>query len=693
MSPRKIARLAWACALASWPSLAHAQEALGDAPQPPPEAAQPAVNDEDGDEATEPSLDLPDHDVTVSGTVRATPSQRRVGAQELRATPQRSAEDLLRVVPGLLLVEHANEGKGHQYYLRGFDAGHGSDVHGQGYLDIAFVIPEVVMGLEVTKGPFLVEQGNFATAGTVQLRLGVPGPQRGARVTVEAGSLPRQRASLVWAPQGEPTGNFLAAEAVRGDGVGVNREVARAGAMLQRELWRGPHEQRVEAMGAAYLGRFGLPGLAPYAPYASGARGFFEAYDRDGQGESRRLLGQAVWRQGKGAHESSVRLYGSYRSLSLNENFTGFLREPERGDRRHQTQEGLSGGLKGRAAWDLAEGLRLGGLGSLHVEGLSQAEDALDPQGEPWGENRAASILQGHGAAGAWLAWAPDDWWSLQAGGRLDVFAVQAEDELVSRQGQEVWFQPSPRLSGVVYWGDLSFFGAYGRGMRAPEGRSVVRQAGYVEGEDRDLYTGGDPDITTTDSAELGARWEPDELVSLGATAFGAWIERESVFDHVSGVNLELNGTQRLGLELDAQARPWPWLEASGDVSLIEGSFKASGAPIPGAPRWLGTAQLQAHDEARGLRAALRLRHIGARDLAHGAVAAPATVWDLTGAWRRGWFEVGLQLENLTDARWREGEYHFASWWARDQPRSQLPAIHYAPGEPLNARLSLTAWF
>jgi len=76
-------------------------------------------------------------------------------------------QDILRVTPGLVLVQHSGGGKANQYFLRGFDVDHGTDLalsidgipinmvshaHGQGYSDTNFIIPEVVERVEVTKG-------------------------------------------------------------------------------------------------------------------------------------------------------------------------------------------------------------------------------------------------------------------------------------------------------------------------------------------------------------------------------------------------------------------------------------------------------------------------------------------------------------------------------------------------------------
>src|SRR5712691_2510195 len=98
--------------------------------------------------------------------------------------PRFTPEDVLRVVPGLVLAQHQGGGKADQIFLRGFDADHGTDVsvnldgvpvnmpshaHGQGYADLHFLIPEAIERIEITKGPYFAEYGDFDTAGAVNL--------------------------------------------------------------------------------------------------------------------------------------------------------------------------------------------------------------------------------------------------------------------------------------------------------------------------------------------------------------------------------------------------------------------------------------------------------------------------------------------------------------------------------------------
>ena len=93
--------------------------------------------------------------------------------------------ELLEVVPGLIVTQHSGDGKANQYFLRGFNLDHGTDLatsvdgvpvnmpthgHGQGYTDINFVIPELVQSIEYRKGTYYAETGNFSAAGAVDMR-------------------------------------------------------------------------------------------------------------------------------------------------------------------------------------------------------------------------------------------------------------------------------------------------------------------------------------------------------------------------------------------------------------------------------------------------------------------------------------------------------------------------------------------
>ena len=227
---------------------------------------------------------------------------RVVTAEELALTPHKNADDLLRVVPGLYMSQHGSEGKGQQFFLRGFDAVHGSDlairvggvpinelsnVHGQGYADLGFVIPETVGGLIARKGPFDLEQGWFATAGSIDLDLEIA-EHRGKRIGYEIGSTNRHRLVLVDAPADGPAAQLVAADVMHDDGYGESRGTQHGSVIAQTELTAG--RLRLRPIVVGYWATFGEPGVIPLDDIASGA------FDRDSApagalgGSSRRLL-------------------------------------------------------------------------------------------------------------------------------------------------------------------------------------------------------------------------------------------------------------------------------------------------------------------------------------------------------------------------------------------------------------------
>src|SRR6187549_3855266 len=86
-------------------------------------------------------------------------SEGTVGGADLGVRPLLRVAELLEVVPGLIAAQHSGSGKANQYFLRGFNLDHGTDFaayidgvplnlrthgHGQGYLDVNGLIPELV---------------------------------------------------------------------------------------------------------------------------------------------------------------------------------------------------------------------------------------------------------------------------------------------------------------------------------------------------------------------------------------------------------------------------------------------------------------------------------------------------------------------------------------------------------------------
>ena len=129
-------------------------------------------------------------EVTVQASKQAlvgiadTASEGSVSAEQLANRPLLRPAEVLEAVPGLIVTQHSGDGKANQYFLRGFNLDHGSDfatsvlgmpvnmvshAHGQGYMDLNFLIPELVSGIQYRKGVYAVEDGDFSATGSARI--------------------------------------------------------------------------------------------------------------------------------------------------------------------------------------------------------------------------------------------------------------------------------------------------------------------------------------------------------------------------------------------------------------------------------------------------------------------------------------------------------------------------------------------
>lgn len=545
----------------------------------PPAAPAPGGDAAPGSSLTDPPVVADGEVIEVVGDAPLAPertAERVVGGETLARTPRRSADDLLRLVPGLHMSQHASEGKAQQFFLRGFDAVHGSDlelqvagipinepsnVHGHGYVDIGFVIPEVVGSLHGRKGSFDLGQGPFATAGTVELGLGVVRSLRGQRLTYEAGTTNRHRLLAVVAPADLPEQTFVAVEAMSDGGFGQNRETRRVGGVSQARLELGSSGRSIDLLAAGYAARFGEPGTLPLADYEGGKVGFYESYDLASHGLSARALAAVRIEDQGERHRASAAAWAMWRDLTLSENFTGYLVNPQLGDRRIQRHTVTTLGAQLQLDRDLASRLALVGGAGGRLDLLDQEEDQVDEAGVPWQRNRELGADQGGAHASLGLRGGIGKSLRAELGGRLDAVWIRADDRLdAMATASETAAVLSPR--GTVSWWVLpstSVYAAYGRGLRPPEARSITRPETPPTDADVTRFEGGEPRFTTSDAVELGGRTR-HEAVSFGASLFGIWISNEMVFDHISGANLARNATRRLGAEIDVEVAPRDWI-------------------------------------------------------------------------------------------------------------------------------------
>jgi TonB-dependent Receptor Plug Domain/Carboxypeptidase regulatory-like domain len=275
-------------------------------------------------------------------------SQGAVTAAQLDARPMLRAGEVLETVPGVMISQHSGEGKANQYYLRGFNLDHGTDfsttlagmpvnmpthAHGHGYSDLNFMIPELVSGVQFSKGPYFAEQGDFATAGAANINYVTALDRPIARV---GGGGEGFRRVFAAASPALGRGRLLTAfETQHNDGPWENPDDYRKVNGIVRYS-RGDSVNGIAVTGMAYRGTWNSTDQVPQRAIDGGLIGRFGAIDASDGGDTYRYSGSVEWQQTRGSAVTKIAAYGIGYDLNLFSNVTFFLDDPAAGDQLQQ---------------------------------------------------------------------------------------------------------------------------------------------------------------------------------------------------------------------------------------------------------------------------------------------------------------------------------------------------------------------
>ncbi|HEX3595249.1 MAG TPA: TonB-dependent receptor plug domain-containing protein, partial [Polyangiaceae bacterium] len=221
-----------------------------------------------------------------------------VSRAELGASPRQQTSELLSAAPGFFVDHEDGEGLGNDVYLRGWDLEHGSGIEmtlgrvplnapvhilGQGYVDVNFVIPEVVRSVHVLEGPYDPRQGDAAIVGSAAFDLGAP--ERGSLVGLSYGSFNQVRLVGVTAPKEGDEDTFAAFSLRRTDGFGALRsgQSGSLNAQYGFDLGRRDH---VKLLATAYSAASDLPGVVRQDDVDAGRIGYYDSYSNFARGQS-----------------------------------------------------------------------------------------------------------------------------------------------------------------------------------------------------------------------------------------------------------------------------------------------------------------------------------------------------------------------------------------------------------------------
>jgi hypothetical protein len=654
---------------------------------------------------TQPSP--PPEEVQVHGA-REEPSaasQVDLGRTELRLRPRSERSgDLVEAVPGLLTAQHAGGGKADQYFLRGFDADHGTDVaffvdgvpvnlpshaHGQGFSDLHFVIPEMVIDLAGYKGPYYAQFGDFATAGAVSLRLAEALPE--SFVRAELGPYGMRRALVAESPAlGDEWRAVVAVEVAQQDGPFVHPEqLGRRNlyARVTRDLGlRSKLSLAWMSYGSTWNGSGQIPARAVCgegeaqspAPEAFGARciGRFDAIDPSEGGETQRHSAEVALTTGSDAADVTAMLYVVRYRFALWSDFTFVAQDPVHGDEIEQDDDRwvLGGDVRARRHdhWR--------GMTFVAATGIQARRDSTEDQ--LW-HDQARAHLSATSLAGVTestvAAFAEEDariapWMRLVVGARADRVDVRVVDHLGNASAVAGKAQLSPKWTAIVTpTPAIDIYADWGRAYHTNDARGAARPANAATL------------IVPATGYEVGARVRPAPGMDLAAAGFLLDLDSELVWDGDTGTTQPAGRTRRYGLELTGRWRLGGWLFADAAATFTHAEYRenaGNGNAVALAPTRTFAAGVGVTRRLGVLSpyGAVRVKSMADRPATQDGslVAQGYTLVNAQAGVRWRDLEVGADVLNLLNTTWREAQFATTSRLAWEP--AAVTGIDYTPG-------------
>ena len=640
-------------------------------------------------------VDVPEVSIVGTRPVAAS-SQQFIPDKELLLQPQGRPVQVLRLIPGFIAVEHSGgAGKADQYFLRGFDADHGTDVaffsdgmpinlrshaHGQGYTDLNFIIPETIEGIDVHKGSYLPEYGDFATAGAVNFR---------TRETVKegvvqsaGGQFDTQRHLLMFSPTKEKVRTLFAAEGYYTNGPFLNDNRYFRGNLLGKVTMNPSGRDELSITGTFHESQWNGSGEIPLRAVTDGTIDRFGSIDPSEGGRTARSTAKLNYHYDSlSGGRFFANAYAQYYTFDLYSNFTFFKSDPVNGDGFHQSDRRV---IYGGDIGYQQEGkiLDIPSVATVGVQSRGdKAHVRLGPQfrRNSLGTTVDTDVLEASYSPFLKTEVQPTSWMKFVGGVRSELFTFDVRNrcETCAEQpaGRTTSWLVLPKANLILGpWASTELFINYGEGFHSNDARSAVAQAASP--------------LARSKNYEVGLRskpWGPDGI-ELIATAWQLDLQSELVFRGDGGTTEIRGASRRRGVEVAARGQVWGPLYVNGSVTYTKAEFR-NGAAIPLAPEVTAYgAVLLAWPE--GLTSQLQATYLGVRPLIEDRSAnAPSWLnFDLSERYQLpvtlpyGRMEAFLFVQNLFNTQWEQATFFFQSQLRNEgAPRNDL---HFVPGNP-----------
>ncbi len=643
----------------------------------------------------EPELEVPEVAVIGEKPVAAS-SQLFIPDREIVLQPHGRPAQILRLIPGMVAVEHSGgAGKADQYFLRGFDADHGTDVafftdgmpinlrthaHGQGYADLNFIIPETIEGVEAVKGAYLPEIGDFATAGSINFKTRQVVQEGIAQAT--GGQFDTQRYLLMFSPTKDRVRTLVAMENYYTNGPFEHENRYLRTNLLGRLTTSFTGRDEFSVKGTFNKSKWNGSGEIPLRAVEEGIIDRFGSIDPTEGGSTLRATGVMNYHYDTTTNgQFFANAYGQYYRLDLFTDFTFFLNNPVNGDGIQQSDRRVmyGGDVGYKQRWEIF------GVPTIGTVGVQARVDDIHPRlgtqtkRASTGTTTYSDVLEASYAPFIKGEAQPASWIRFVGGLRWETFTFNVRNLCVTCTLRPEGHTSSgillPKMSMILGpWANTEFFVNYGEGFHSNDARSAVQVGGVPFARSRNY--------------EVGIRskpWGPEGL-ELVVTAWRIDLQSELVFVGDEGTTEIRGPSRRQGFEVAARGQVWGPLYVNGSFTWTQAKFR-NGDAIPLAPEFTayGAAILRWPE---GMTSQLQATYLGVRPLTEDrSIKSPSwIVFDWTQRYQlpvklpHGRLEAFYFIQNLFNTDWQQAIFAFESR-LKTEPVG-VTGIHFVPGNP-----------
>lgn len=624
---------------------------------------------------------------------------------DVKADPVKSSQEILRKVPGLIIGQHAGGGKAEQIFLRGFDIDHGTDIsihvdglpvnmvshaHGQGYADMHFIIPETIDNIDFGKGAYYAEQGNFNTAGYVDIK--TKQKIQDNLLSLETGMFNTIRTmGMFKIKEGNYSNGYIASELVLSDGAFESPQNFNRINMMGRYNFNNRENQVLNLTLSHFQSKWDASGQIPQRAVDQGTIGRFGAIDDTEGGNTSRSNFLVNHKKLINEHSNiTSKAYISKYDFELFSNFTFFLEDPANGDQIRQKEDRTIIGSEtkyehsihvgdhdSQLKYETGIGFRYDDVNEVQLSRTKNRQELL--------ERLAYGNIDEFNGYGFLNLTYKKNKWTINPGLRLDYFKFDYEDllpETYDNQSESKLFL-GPKLN-IIYAASqgLQLFGKTGIGFHSNDTRVVTANNG------KEI-------LPAAYSADLGAIIMPMERLMLNASLWTLFLEQEFVYVGDAGIVEPSGKTKRFGVDFGLRYQMTDWLYFNGDVNYTyaRSTEEPKGADyIPLSPDLTSSGGISFRDLGNfsgGINYRLIKNRPANED--NSIVAKGYTVTDMNLNYSIKNWTLGVIIENLFDNEWNETQ--FATESRLQNETSSVEEIHFTPGSPFYLRGKLTVNF